>query len=68
MHKTKIYIENCHECKDCQSKRHYTGDSFETAFDYFCHNDKSNVKEIETYVCWNEKISGVPCWCPKRIK
>lgn len=62
MVKTKIYIENCSECKDCQSKRHYTEDSFEMVFDYFCNQNKKPIATLD----WNEKMPSVPAWCPRR--
>lgn len=68
MSKTAIYIKNCLECKECQKKITYTGDSFEVAFDYYCYEKtpKELPRIVAEYVGWNEKLPPVPKWCPKR--
>lgn len=58
-----IEIENCQSCPFLKTERHYTADSFEHAFDWFC-GKKSN-KEIASYINWNEeKHVEIPKWCP----
>lgn len=64
---TKISIKDCSECSDCRSTRHYTADSFETAFDYLCYNN-GKAKMIAGYVDWNEELPPVPTWCPRKTK
>jgi len=63
MAKITIEIKNCKECPHFKEERHYTSDSFETAFDWFCKKKKN--KKIAGYVEWNDKIE-VPDWCPLR--
>ena len=63
MKEALIRIKSCNECKYLDKKRHYTSDSWETAFDWFCK--KANGKKIEGYVGWNEeKGVEIPKWCP----
>ena len=61
-----IEIEDCKACRYCEEQRHWTEDSFETAFNYFCI--KQDGKRIADYVDWNEKMPDVPKWCPLRPK
>lgn len=62
---TKI-VTDIHNCADCQflkTKRHYTADSFEIVFDWYC--SKTNNKTIEEYIEWKEeKNVKIPNWCP----
>ena len=64
---TLIRIKDCSECRDCQSNQTATADSFDVAWDYYCHNGKKLIK-IAGYVNWNEKMPAVPKWCPRRNK
>ena len=64
---TKIRIKNCKGCSDCHDQQTQTDDSFDVAWDYYCHNGKKPVK-IAGYVNWNEKMPPVPKWCPRRTK
>lgn len=67
MPKIQLEIKNCAECQFMKSERHYTGDSFELAHDWFCK--KMDNKKIEGYISWNkEKDVQVPKWCPIRVK
>lgn len=63
MAKITIEIKNCKECPHFKEERHYTSDSFEMAFDWFCK--KKNNKKIAGYVEWHEeKDVKIPDWCP----
>jgi len=58
-----LEIKNCRDCPFLKQERHYTADSFETAFDWFCA--KKDNKEIAGYISWNEeKDVEIPKWCP----
>ena len=79
--KTKIFleIETRKECPFSVEKRHWTSDSWEHAFDYYCkltpnkvkcgvHTYKiSDYKKIAGYVEWDSEMPNVPDWCPIRI-
>lgn len=56
-------VDTCWDCQFCDSKRHYTDDWFEMAFDYFC---KRNGKNIAGYVERKSEMPEVPQWCPLR--
>jgi len=63
--KIKIEIESCQDCPHFESKRHWTSDSFEHAYDWFCK--ELNSKEIAGYVEWHEvKGIKIPEWCPAK--
>lgn len=63
MAKITIEVNNCKDCPHLKKERHYTSDSFEMAFDWFCK--KQDHKQIETYVEWHEeKDVKIPDWCP----
>lgn len=67
MPKIEIEIKNCKGCPHFKEERHYTSDSFETAFDWFCK--KENNKKIAGYVEWHEeKDVEIPSWCPCLVK
>jgi len=67
MPKIAIDIKNCQDCPFFNEERHYTADSFETAFDWFCK--KKDNKKIAWYVSWNEgKKIEIPKWCPVIVK
>ena len=61
-----LSIKNCLECPYCKSERHWTSDSWEHAYDYFCgiNYDKS----IATYIERPSEMPDVPDWCPLRVK
>jgi hypothetical protein len=67
MAKIIVDIKNCKQCPFFKEERHYTADSFEHAYNWFCK--KENNKPIATYVEWHEdnKIE-IPEWCPIQIK
>ena len=59
----KLEVQNCTECPYFHQTQHYTEDSFELAFDWFCK--KADNKKISGYVSWNEeKDIDIPNWCP----
>lgn len=59
----KLEITSCKECPFLKQERHYTEDSWETAFNWFCK--KVDNKKIQGYVEWHEeKDITVPEWCP----
>ena len=57
-----LSINNCIECPHCKVQRHWTEDSWERAYDYFC--DLENDRSIATYIEWKHEIPLVPFWCP----
>ena len=59
----KIEINSCKECPHFNSKRYYTADSFEDAFNWYCK--KADNRKIQEYVEWHEeKHIKIPEWCP----
>jgi len=62
-----IEIKSCVDCPHFKRERHWTEDSWEEAYDWFCK--KKNNKKIQGYVEWNEadKIN-IPDWCPIKKK
>ena len=62
--KKKICIElnNCMSCPYVKEQRHYTSDSFEMAFDYFC--GQTEDKKIAGYIEREREMPSVPDWCP----
>lgn len=65
MKKKKAFLEikHCQKCPFLEQKRHYTADSFETAFNWYCK--KKNNKQIAGYVDWHEERDvEIPDWCP----
>ena len=65
--KIEFDIKSCRECPFFESKRHYTADSWEIAFNWFCK--KKNNKKIAGYVEWHEeKNIKIPKWCPIKSK
>lgn len=78
--KTKICmeIETCKECHFCIEERHWTSDSWEHVYDYFCELTPSiarnrgitmvkNNKKIAGYIEWDSEMPNVPNWCPLRV-
>lgn len=61
MAKITIEIKDCKGCPHLKEERHYTSDSFEMVFDWFCK--KKRNKKIAGYVEFNDKIE-IPNWCP----
>ena len=65
--KISIEIRHCGECPYHTTQRHYTSDSFEMAFDYYCTKvqtpDKGN-KQIASYIERDWELPSVPDWCP----
>jgi hypothetical protein len=67
MTKITLDIKTCQECPFIKKDRHYTSDSFELAFDWFCtrKKEKGHDKKISGYVEWHEEDKvPVPKWCP----
>ena len=64
MAKIVIDIQSCNECPFSESRRHYTGDSFEIEFDWSC--GKWDSKSIANSVSWGREKTdlAVPEWCP----
>lgn len=62
-----IPITSCKDCPFVNIKRHYTQDSWEEEYDFFCK--KSEGKEIEGCINWNKvKSVKIPKWCPLRTQ
>lgn len=73
MTKVQIDIRNCRDCPFHRSQRHYTDDSFEMAYDWFCTKvndpDTQQPKKVAGYVEWHEeKDVKVPEWCPIKVE
>lgn len=67
MAKIEIEIKNCKECPYFKMQRHYTSDSFENVFDWYC--TKKGGKKIAGYVEWSEDGNvEIPDWCPCAVK
>lgn len=63
----KIKIKNCEQCPFLKKERHYTSDSFEHAFNWFCEKKKN--KKIAGYIDWHEeKNVKIPDWCSCLVK
>lgn len=54
-------VETCEKCPHFSSKRHYTADSFEMEFDWFCKKEEG--RQIAGSVDARDKIE-IPSWCP----
>lgn len=70
---TLIEIKNCTECRDLETFRDYTVDSFETCVGGRCRLKKtpkrwSNGRDVFCYHDPFDKMPDVPDWCPKRPK
>lgn len=64
----KLEIKNCSECPFFTRERHYTADSWDEAYNWFCNHGKQKEK-ISEYVEWYDvKNEKVPDWCPILIK
>ena len=60
----KIEIDSCQNCPHFERERYYTEDSWEKAYNWFCHKNKEK-REIQGYVEWNEvRGISIPKWCP----
>ena len=58
-----IEINHCKDCPFSETRRHWTEDSWEEAYDWYCK--KANDKKIQGYVEWHEvKDMKIPEWCP----
>lgn len=58
-----LEIISCQQCPFFERKRHWTEDSWEEAYDWFCK--KKDGEKIAGYVEWNEvKGIEIPNWCP----
>lgn len=67
MYKIELEIKNCKQCPFFKEERHYTSDSFEIVFDWFCK--KKNNKKIAGYVEYSdENKMTIPEWCPILVK
>ena len=57
-----IEIKSCTECKECESSRDYTADSFETDFRYECRKvkQKGKPRNIARYGEWKDPDPEVP--------
>lgn len=62
----KLEIRSCKDCPFHKKEKVYTGDSFETEFDWTC--TYKPFRTIEKSVSWyEEKDVKVPNWCPIKI-
>ncbi len=75
MAKIQIEVKSCMDCPYHTAKRHYTSDSFEMAFDYFCTEvvikaDKAETeyKQVASYIEREREMPDVPEWCPLLVK
>ncbi|AGO49562.1 hypothetical protein Phi4:1_gp149 [Cellulophaga phage phi4:1] len=63
----KLEIESCKDCPNFRRERHYTGDSWEEAYNWHCKAKED--KKIQGYVEWmDEKHIKIPEWCPIKEK
>ena len=70
MTKIVLEIKTCQQCPFFEKDRYYSGDSWETAFNWFCCKVKEDgkSKKIVGYVEWHEEDKvEVPDWCPIKI-
>ena len=70
MSKIQIEIKSCSGCPYHTTKRHYTSDSFEMAFNYFCLKIKKDgeMRQIASYIEREREMPPVPEWCPLLVK
>lgn len=62
-----IPITSCKDCPFVDIRKHYTGDVWEEAYDWFCK--KAEGKKIEGYIEWREVDDvKIPKWCPLRTQ
>ena len=61
-----LSIDTCIECPYCKNQRHWTEDSWEHAYDYFCSLE--NDKLIAKYIEWAHEMPAVPFWCPLKVR
>ena len=67
-------IKDCQDCPFCDCRRHWTSDSWEHAYDYYCTKkcEKYKIdgklvnKKIAGYIEWRSEMPDVPDWCPIR--
>ena len=59
----KLTIASCDMCPNQTSERYYTGDSFETCFEWKC---SAAGKKTIAILDWNDKKPKIPSWCPLR--
>ena len=60
-----LKITHCEQCPFLDVQRHYTADSFDMEYDWFCK--KKNNKEIAGSVGWSaseSRMVKIPKWCP----
>lgn len=66
-----LTINTCKECPHCYNQRHYTSDSWEHAYDYFCGllptNDGGHYR-VGFYIEWPSEMPSVPDCCPIKIE
>ena len=66
-----IEIQTCMGCPYHTTKRHYTSDSFEMAFDYYCTKMpimQDEYKQVASYIEREREMPEIPEWCPLLIK
>jgi len=77
MSKIEIEIDDCMDCPYCRTKRLYTSDSWESAYNYYYYK-KTKDKPVEPNKIPNKMIAGcmetfdkmpsIPDWCPIEVK
>lgn len=60
-----LKLDFCGQCPYSKSQRHWTADSFETEFDYYC-NKLDEPKHIGIFDWREESKIEIPKWCPLR--
>ena len=71
--KIQLEINDCQDCPFCESQRHWTSDSWEHAYDYYCKKKETGNKEypsrkIAGYIEWRSEMPEVPHWCPLSVE
>ena len=68
---TRIFmdINHCGECPFASCRRHWTEDSWEHAFDYFCSEQlvDGNPLCVASYIEWEDEMPKVPDSCPHKL-
>lgn len=69
MAKIIVEIKNCQDCPFVKETRHWTPDSWDHAFDYYCKKVETinGPKTIAEYIEFPSEMPDVPSWCPCRL-
>ena len=58
-----LKISSCNKCPSCQMERIYTGDSFESVFEWKC--ELAEYQRIALYDL-GDSLPAISKWCPLR--